>query len=91
MLCHTRLKFFILPFTFQGRTCVETLCKYLDNILLNPTEEKFRKIRKSNKAYQERVANTEGHDHFLEAAGFETATIDDAEFETFAEMLDRQG
>jgi UBX domain-containing protein 6 len=30
-------------------TCVETLCKYLDNIIQNPAEQKYRKIRMSNK------------------------------------------
>jgi UBX domain-containing protein 6 len=32
--------------------CVETLCKYLDNIIKNPTEEKYWKIRMSNKIFQ---------------------------------------
>lgn len=36
----------------------------------NPTEEKFRKIRISNKAYQERIHPIEGTKEFLEAAGF---------------------
>ena len=40
----------------------------------NPTEEKFRKIRKSNKAYQERIVTIEGSDLFLQAAGFVTTT-----------------
>jgi len=31
------------------QVCVNTLCKYMDNIIQNPSEEKFRKIRKSNK------------------------------------------
>ena len=37
---------------FQIKVCVATLSKYLENIILNPTDEKYRKIRKSNKAYQ---------------------------------------
>jgi hypothetical protein len=37
---------------FQVKVCVATLSKYLENILLNPTDDKFRKIRKSNKAFQ---------------------------------------
>ena len=61
---------------FQAKVCVETLCKYMDNILENPTEEKFRKIRKTNKAYLERVAGIEGHDLFIQALGFETQAID---------------
>ncbi|XP_066287477.1 UBX domain-containing protein 6-like [Branchiostoma lanceolatum] len=52
------------------QVCVDTLRKYLENILANPTEEKFRKIRLSNKAFQDRVATMEGHEEFLQAAGF---------------------
>ncbi|MPC10104.1 UBX domain-containing protein 6 [Portunus trituberculatus] len=51
-------------------TCIETLCKYIENIVSNPTEEKFRKIRISNRAYQERIHPMEGTKEFLEAAGF---------------------
>ena len=49
---------------------VETLCKYIDNIVNNPTEIKFRKIRRSNKAFSERVASLEGTQQFLEGCGF---------------------
>ena len=59
---------------FQVQVGVNTLCKYLDNIMQNPTEEKFRKIRQSNKAYQERVSSLEGTDLFLQAAGFLNTT-----------------
>lgn len=52
------------------KVCIETLCKYIENIVSNPTEEKFRKIRMSNKAYQERVHPIEGVPEFLTAAGF---------------------
>ncbi|XP_050735790.1 UBX domain-containing protein 6-like [Eriocheir sinensis] len=52
------------------KLCIETLCKYIENIVSNPTEEKFRKIRISNKAYQERIDPIEGTKEFLEAAGF---------------------
>lgn len=53
------------------QVCVDTLCKYIDNIIKNPGEEKFRKIRFSNKAFTERVASLEGSEEFLQAAGFE--------------------
>ncbi|TRY67459.1 hypothetical protein TCAL_08029 [Tigriopus californicus] len=68
----------------KAKNCVDTLCKYIDNILKDPSEEKFRKIRKTNKVYQEKVAPIEGHDLFLDAAGFETMTIDDQEFWVFS-------
>jgi len=53
-------------------TCVETLTKYIDNIVNNPTEMKYRKIRKSNKAFQERVASQEGSSDFFEGCGFQS-------------------
>ena len=52
----------------------------MDNIIQNPSEEKFRKIRKSNKAFQERVASIEGTELFIEACGFKTESIDDQDF-----------
>ena len=54
----------------------------------NPTEEKFRKIRKSNKAYQERVANIEGTEIFLQAAGFLSENIENQDFWRFPEEGD---
>lgn len=50
---------------------VETLFRYLDNIVQNPSEEKYQKIRTNNKVYQERVAPLEGVQQFLRAAGFQ--------------------
>jgi len=65
-------------------TCVETLCKYLDNIVRNPSDMKFRKIRCANKVYQERVASIEGTREFLLAAGFtKTFEASDAGEEEF--------
>ena len=51
--------------------CVETLFRYLDNVVQNPEEEKYQKIRTQNKIYQERVAPIEGVQQFLEAACFQ--------------------
>lgn len=67
--------------------CVETLNKYLRNIVSNPVEEKFRKIRLSNKVFQDKVAGMEGAMEFLEAAGFvkESLTVND-ELEEFLVM-----
>ena len=52
------------------KVCIDTLCKYLDNIILNPAEPKYQKIRVNNKAFQDRVYNLEGTHEFLQAAGF---------------------
>lgn len=61
------------------QVCVDTLCKYLDNITNNPTEEKYRRIRKSNKAYVDRVAIVEGADLFLQSVGFESEMAEDGQ------------
>ncbi|KAK2142895.1 hypothetical protein LSH36_900g00005 [Paralvinella palmiformis] len=57
--------------TEKVKVCIETLCKYLDNIISNPREEKFQKIRLNNKAFQERVLPLQGTEEFLQAAGFQ--------------------
>lgn len=57
-------------------TCVDTLGKYIDNILSHPEENKYRKIRKSNKAFQERVGGLEGTVQFLEGCGFQTTQME---------------
>ncbi|XP_046972678.1 UBX domain-containing protein 6 [Vanessa cardui] len=51
-------------------TCVETLCKYLENIVTYPEEEKYQKIRMSNRVFNERVLPIEGSMELLLAAGF---------------------
>ena len=57
------------------KLCVDTLCKYIDNIIANPTEEKFRKIRLSNKAFKERVLALKGTEEFMQATGFLVKTL----------------
>ncbi|XP_033625124.1 UBX domain-containing protein 6-like [Asterias rubens] len=49
---------------------IEIMCKYIDNVCNNPTEEKYHKIRVGNKAYTEKVASLEGSHEFLQAVGF---------------------
>lgn len=52
------------------KAAVDIISKYIDNICKNPTEEKYRKIKLSNKVYQEKVRSVEGSREFLEALGF---------------------
>ncbi|KPI97762.1 UBX domain-containing protein 6 [Papilio xuthus] len=56
-------------------TCVETLCKYLENIITYPEQEKYQKIRMSNRAFCERVQPIEGALELLLAAGFREETL----------------
>lgn len=53
---------------------VETIGKYLQNVLENPDEPKYRKIRLGNKAFQERVESAKGGREFLTSVGFQSVT-----------------
>lgn len=48
----------------------EIICKYMENIIANPNEEKFRRIRLQNKVYIEKVASLKYAFELLEASGF---------------------
>ena len=47
----------------------------MGNIVSNPLEEKYRKIRVNNKAFRERVESVTGGILFLEALGFTKQTL----------------
>lgn len=44
----------------KAEDCIETIKKYLNNIITDPAAEKFHKIRMSNRIFCEKVANVEG-------------------------------
>ncbi|XP_064488822.1 UBX domain-containing protein 6-like [Ornithodoros turicata] len=52
------------------KVCVDTLVKCLSNVLEHPDEEKYRRLRLSNKVMQQKVLPLEGALDFLHAAGF---------------------
>ncbi|KAM4050701.1 UBX domain-containing protein 6 [Anomaloglossus baeobatrachus] len=54
---------------------VETMARYLKNIIGNPNDEKYQKIKISNKVFQEKVICLEGAHEFFEAIGFEKNTL----------------
>lgn len=64
----------------KAEDCIETLKKYLQNIIGNPDEPKFQRIRTSNRIFCEKVANAEGSAQFLKAAGFQEQIIDGEKF-----------
>ncbi|KAL7078873.1 hypothetical protein ACQ4LE_001991 [Meloidogyne hapla] len=49
---------------------LDTIQRYLQNIIDNPNEQKFRRIKLSNKVYQEKVLPCTGAFEFLIATGF---------------------
>lgn len=59
-------------------TAVTTLDKILSNIISNPMEEKYRRVKKQNAAFQKRLGGLMGGDDALKAAGF-VVEVDGAE------------
>jgi len=56
--------------------CVHVLGQYLQNLIDHPEEEKYRKIRKSNKAFIKKVSPVLGAEEFLlKGCGFELKTL----------------
>jgi len=55
--------------------CVTGLQKYLENIIKDPDEPKYRQIRVKNKFFQENVYKAAGGLEFLESAGFKRKVI----------------
>ncbi|KAJ4723211.1 UBX domain-containing protein 1 [Melia azedarach] len=55
----------------------QTLLTYIGNVVKNPNEEKFRKIRLSNQTFQDRVGSLKGGLEFLELCGFEKTEGDE--------------
>jgi PUB domain/Ubiquitin family len=51
-------------------TAVTTLDKILNNIISNPMEEKYRKMRKQNPAFQKKLGGLTGGDAAMKGAGF---------------------
>lgn len=64
----------------KANACVETLKKYIENIIQHPDEEKYRKIRMSNRIFCEKVQPIEGALDFLLGAGFIEQQIDDEQY-----------
>lgn len=64
----------------RAEACKDIITKYTENIVLHPREEKYRKIRKGNKIFIEKVRDVEGALDFLRAAGFAEQKIDEDEF-----------
>ncbi|XP_058462698.1 UBX domain-containing protein 6 [Malaya genurostris] len=66
-------------------TCVETLIKCLENIINHPNEEKYKKIRMTNRMFCDKIKVCEGALEFLYSAGFAEITIDDEPYLIWSE------
>ncbi|PAV57337.1 hypothetical protein WR25_13734 isoform B [Diploscapter pachys] len=70
-------------------TCIDTIGKYVSNILEHSDDPKYRKIKMSNRAFQEQITACKGGMAFLKTIGFEEkqeAPEGDAEPEKFLVM-----
>ncbi|XVF84630.1 hypothetical protein PTKIN_Ptkin17bG0052700 [Pterospermum kingtungense] len=67
----------------------QTLLTYVGNVARNPDEEKFRKIRLNNQAFQDRVGSLKGGVEFFEICGFEKVEGDQFLFLS-RDMVDMQ-
>jgi len=52
------------------KVCLQTIRKILENIIKNPTEEKYQKIKLANEAFKTRVGDVVGGLFILDACGF---------------------
>ncbi|XP_058832809.1 UBX domain-containing protein 6 [Topomyia yanbarensis] len=66
-------------------TCVETLIKCLENIINHPSEEKYKKIRMTNRMFCDKIKVCEGALEFLHSAGFAEIVIDDEPYLIWSE------
>ena len=62
------LFFYVYMYMHVMPTCT---CRYLDNILSHPGEEKYTKIPMNNKSFKEKVQSVHGATLYLEAVGFQ--------------------
>ena len=61
-------------------TILQTLHKMMSNVMKNPSNAKFRKIKVKNPAFHERVGKFRSGIAFFKAVGFEIKTEDDIEY-----------
>lgn len=72
----------------KSTACIDTLSKYLENIIQHPDDEKYRKIRQSNRIFSEKVQPCEGALDFLLGAGFVEQDIDGESFLIYSDESD---
>ena len=56
------------------------MTRYLENIINNPEEPKFRRIRLANRVFQDKVQPIRGAFEFLQSAGFHKIQENGEEF-----------
>jgi len=69
-------------------TGVNTLVRYVENLINNPEDDKFKKIRVQNKAFQTRIMPLVGGVEYLELVGYTLITDEGDSSEQYYIMLD---
>ncbi len=64
------------PISAQVTDCVNLLWKCLDNIIQNPTDQKFRQIKCAGVSFQNKIAPVFGGELFLKTAAFRKDMIE---------------
>lgn len=64
----------------KAEDCANTLSKYIENLINHPDEEKYCKIRMTNRIFCDKVRYVEGALDFLQGAGFREQEIDNEPF-----------
>jgi len=54
-----------------AKTCLKTISIYLNNVLKDPKEEKYRRINLNNETFQKRVGKIAGGLTILKGVGFD--------------------
>ncbi|KAM3726868.1 UBX domain-containing protein [Dirofilaria immitis] len=74
-LVASTLMIFSLNGPDKRQNASETIQKYLRNLIENPDENKYHRIRVNNKVFQERISCANGGKEFLLACGFEEKNL----------------
>lgn len=71
----------------KQQSAVETLTTLVQNVLREPGNEKFRRVRATNETFKARLLSVKGGEEFLKVLGFRDQTID---FTRFLVLSDAQ-
>jgi len=72
----------------QYEVLVTRLAVYLRNLTKNPTEDKYRRIRRQNKLFQRDIGQREGSHDCMLAAGFVVEEEDGVEYYRFPALVE---
>ena len=81
-------KFYKFP-SETREEAIRLLDKIMKNIIANPDEEKYRKLKVTGKAVKEKIAPLKGTIEFLKTIGWEEVTLDGAPFYCFNSSVDQ--